>query len=258
MPGGIARISQRRDEVKAKQSIGGSGQNLWLRDGDQALVNLIPTGEEDDARLDDFFMHSFQMPGDDGSMRWNSSLCEKRTFEDSSKACEHCDKDEGAQHQFGVWCLVHDVFHKENRKDSGWEEIVSPRGGTKIYKETVNDFRVFARGFGSRDYLWNQVVDLYNEEPELASIVVRIKRTGSARDDTTYSVAATSKRTELSEEQMEKAKELPNIRDFFMEQKTTQAQGGGESKETSKIAQSKEDDIASLFGSDSDDDDELF
>lgn len=226
MPG-IKKISQRREEEKINQP-GQGGLELWLRDGDVAKVSIVATGDDEDIRLDDFWAHTLQTTSDSGGTTWTSRYCDRMLNENES--CLLCEKgDSKPGHKFGFWCYVHEIFHDKQTNES-WEKFTSPSGTIK-YKEVVNEFKVFTRGFGSRDYLWNQLVDIYNEDNALNKWVTRIGRKGSGKEDTNYIISSTRDKINLSKELLEEAKELPPIREFFQKRYSPQTIKKEEKKE---------------------------
>ena len=86
-----------------------------------------------------------------------------------------------------------------------------------MYKEEVNDFRIISLGFGRSDYIWNQLVDVYNDWVSLNKGVIRIRRTGSGMYDTSYSLAATARDAEIPSDKLADIEELPDIKDYFRE-----------------------------------------
>lgn len=208
---GIAKITQRRKEEV--ESYGKGGQELWLsKDGDAAIVSFIATGDPDDSRLDDFWVHTKNFIRDDGSNGYKTFFCEKAL--DDSKPCEfvHTEKGQYPSHQFGIWCYVHKIYYADKRNDKCIEE--KSKAGATVWAETVGDFRVFSKGFGKGQYLWNQLVDIYNEDQTLTKMLVKISRSGS-KMDTTYAIRPGRAKSDLAKELLEKTKDLPNIRDFF-------------------------------------------
>lgn len=109
--------------------------------------------------------------------------------------------------------------------------------GEVQYKEDINDFRVFSHGFGSKDYLFNQVVDIFNEYGSLNKYVIRIKRTGSGMKDTSYAITSTTKIFELPKEMQTKVKELPGIREFFKKQWSPRVQTSEDNKDAKLLTQ---------------------
>ena len=118
-------------------------------------------------------------------------------------------------HKFAFWGYVHEVLHADKRDDT-WEEIAGP-GGKKMYKEEVNDFRIISLGFGRSDYIWNQLVDVYNDWSGLNKGVIRVRRTGSGMYDTSYSLSATARDAEIPQDRMADIAELPDIKTYYRE-----------------------------------------
>ena len=176
------------------------GRELFFKDGDQAFISPIATGEEEDANLDEIYLYTYR----DGN-RWMNLL------DDPSVDTSAVPTDARATHKFAFWGYVHEVIHTEARSDE-WEPVSGP-GGRKMFKEVVNDFRVISLTFGRSDYIWNQLVDIYNDWNGLDKGVIRIKRTGAGMQDTSYALAATTRKDEIPDEADEDA--LPTIKEYF-------------------------------------------
>lgn len=204
---GIANITKGREEEKANREYPSLGRELWLKDKDVATVTIIPTGEESDGRLDHFYMISPRMTSDQGKTYFPTILCENGVapaqFSDARPA-----------HKFAFWVYVENIIHAKNDPNKDWEEKTLA-SGNKQYVETVNDFMVFSRGFGRGDYLWNQVVEINDEQGALNKNVVRIKRTGDGMQDTIFSITATDKAAKLPKDLLKEADELPTIIEFY-------------------------------------------
>ena len=84
---GIGSINQRRSEDKANRNNGTN--ELWLRDGDIAYVSIVPSGDDGDERLDDFYVHTIQSTGDSGQRIFTTKYCEKLS-QDSELSCQSC------------------------------------------------------------------------------------------------------------------------------------------------------------------------
>ena len=50
---GISRIQEQRETRSQGGSNGVPGREIWFRDGDQAFLSSIATGEEGDSNLDE-------------------------------------------------------------------------------------------------------------------------------------------------------------------------------------------------------------
>jgi|TARA_R110000824_G_scaffold147237_2_gene316682 hypothetical protein len=206
---GIGKISQRRKDTVSSFT---GGREVFLRDGDQVLLSIVPTGDDDDERLTDFWRHAVQSQTTEGGTRWTYSLCGKSV----DKYCDVCASGQRAQHRFAFWSYVYHILHAEKNNDA-WTEVKSKAGSDSQYKEEVNGFRMFSQGFGQRDYLWNQVVDIYEENGNLNDKIVRVRRRGSGMQDTNYSIQLTTTATELSDESTEELAGLGNAINFFIE-----------------------------------------
>jgi hypothetical protein len=95
-------------------------------------------------------------------------------------------------------------------------EISGP-SGRKLFKEEVNDFRVIALTFGRSNYIWNQLVDIYNDWGALNKGVMRIKRTGTGMYDTSYALAATARDIDMPVEKEAEIDKLVTIKGYFKE-----------------------------------------
>ena len=201
---GISRIAQKRDAFRNPVERS-SNQEVWFKDGDQAFLTPVATGEEDDTKLDEIYMYTFRNTDN----RWTNRL------QDESVDNSDVPSNIRPSHKFAFWAYVHEIVHPEKRNDS-WEELAGP-AGRKLFKETVNDFRVIALTFGRSDYIWNQVVDVYNDWGGLDKGVMRIKRTGTGMYDTSYTIAATARESEIPEDKLTEIDGLSSIRGYFLE-----------------------------------------
>lgn len=228
---GIGRIQEARETRGQSGSNGVPGREIWFRDGDQAFLSSIATGEEGDTNLDDLWMYTYN-----SGSRWVNLLDDPDV--DKSDVPDNV----RPSHKFAFWAYVHEIIHAERRNDD-WEVIQGP-GGKKMYKETINDFRVVSLTFGRSDYIWNQLVDIYNDWNGLDKGVIRIKRTGTGMFDTSYQLAATARQEEIPDDVEEKIADLPTVKEYF------KSRYGGQ---TSQVPA-----MAGVSTSTSDDDDELF
>ena len=176
------------------------GREIFFKDGDQAFLSPIATGDEGDTNLDEIYLYTYR----DGN-RWMNIL------DDPEVDTSMVPADTRASHKFAFWAYVHDVVHTEARNDE-WEPVSGP-GGRKMFKETINDFRVVCLTFGRSDYIWNQLVDVYNDWGGLDKGAIRIKRTGAGMQDTSYAIAATTRKDEIADDADEDS--LPSIKEYF-------------------------------------------
>ena len=200
---GIGRIqSQREGRASFGDHNRTPGREIWFRDGDQAFLSSIATGEEGDRLLDDIYLYTYNHGN-----RWVNVLDDPEI--DTSEVPDGT----RPAHKFAFWAYVHEIIHNERRNDE-WE-VVSGPGGRKMYKELVNDFRIICLTFGRSSDVWNQLVDVYNDWNGLNKGVIRIKRTGTGMFDTSYQIAATARDTEVPEIVETKKSELPTVKEYF-------------------------------------------
>ena len=224
---GIAGISQRADkEEQDRASRRGPGSELWLYDGDIATVSIVPSGDPEDHRIQDFSTYRATGMGRNGAYTYDA-MAEGQTAEGPYKAAE---VDSGTQlrTKFGVWLYVESVMRnpansKSLDKNFGedvvatWESVQTP-SGKAFLKQVADNFQMWSQGFGRSKYLWNQIVDIYDEDGALNKNKVRIRRTGSGRDDTSYSIKTISEEASVpSEAQGQTAESLTRPVDFFLQ-----------------------------------------
>ena len=202
---GISRIQATRDRVGERRGGGNTspGKEIWFKDGDQAFVSSLATGDVGDQYLDEVYLFTYNAGG-----RWTNLV--------DDPAVDTSDVPSGTRssHKFAFWGYVHEIIHLEKKVDE-WEEIQGP-GGRKMYKETVNDFRIISLSFGRSDYIWNQLVDVYNDWNGLNKGVMRIKRAGSGQFDTSYQIAGTARKDEIPEDRKADIADLPPIKQYFL------------------------------------------
>lgn len=201
---GIARIQSTRESGRTTTTEQALRREVWFKDGDQAFLTSVATGEEGDNKLDELYLYTYR-----SGTRWINLLSDDGI--DTSMVPE----ESRPSHKFAFWAYVHEILHT-GRRDDTWEEIAGP-GGKKMFKEDVNDFRIISLGFGRSDYIWNQLVDVYNDWSGLNKGVIRVRRTGSGMYDTSYSLAATARDADIPQERMEEVAELPDIKVYFKE-----------------------------------------
>ena len=66
---GISGIQSRIDRRTSSETSAELRKELWFKDGDQAFMSIVATGDEDDPRLADYWMYTFNDEG-----RWTSVL----------------------------------------------------------------------------------------------------------------------------------------------------------------------------------------
>ena len=202
--GGINRIAQKQEKTQTGGGTGTPGREIWFRDGDQAFLTPVATGEEGDDRFDEIYMYTYRV-----NDRWTNKLSDDDI--DTSDVPDNV----RPSHKFAFWAYVHEILHPERRNEN-WMEIQGPQG-RKLFKEEVNDFRVIALTFGRSNYIWNQLVDVYNDWGALNKGVVRIKRTGTGMYAPSYTLTATARESDVPEDKLEEIDELPTIKGYFKE-----------------------------------------
>jgi hypothetical protein len=55
---GIARIAQKQERTQTGGGSGTPGREVWFRDGDQAFLTPVSTGEEGDDKFDEIYMYT--------------------------------------------------------------------------------------------------------------------------------------------------------------------------------------------------------
>jgi len=228
--GGINRIQAKREEIRQpQQSDMAPAREIWFKDGDQAFVTPIASGEDGDNLLDELYLYTYK-----SGNRWINLLVDDEV--DTSVVPDTY----RPAHKFAFWGYVHEVIHPDKRNDD-WIEVNGP-GGKKMYKEEVNDFRVIALSFGRSDYIWNQLVDVYNDWGKLNGGVVRVKRTGAGMYDTSYQIAPTARDSEMPEDRQADIEELPPIREYYLGR-----YGGGNTPSSNNVVSTTEETAKSLF-----------
>ena len=201
---GISRIVSQREAFRNPNKDQVAHQEIWFKDGDQAFITPVATGNEEDDKLDDIYLYTFREDN-----RWINLL--KDDSVDTSSVPDNI----RPSHKFAFWGYVHEIIHADRRQDA-WTEIEGP-GGRKMYRQEVNDFKVVALSFGRSDYIWNQLVDVYNDWGTLDKGVIRVKRTGVGMYDTSYQIAATARDEELPTDKLQEIDGLQTIQSYYKE-----------------------------------------
>lgn len=221
--GGISAIQNRVEERANPQASQAAGQEIFFKDGDQAFLTPVASGEENDLLLDEVYLYTYR-----SGNRWINLL--KDDAVDASEVPDNI----RASHKFAFWAYVHDIMHTEKRFDD-WEEVEGPQG-KKLFVQHVNDFRVIPLGFGRSNYIWNQLVDVYNDWGSLNKGVVRVKRTGTGMYDTSYTLTATARNTDVPADKLASIPDLIGIKQYYKDRygqaATTLPSSAGVSLET--------------------------
>jgi hypothetical protein len=198
---GISRIQETRDS-RGQGPSGVPGREIWFKDGDQAFITALATGDPEDPYLDELYMYTYN-----SGSRWVNLL------DDPDVDTSDVPANTRSSHKFAFWGYVHEIIHNERRNDD-WEAVGGP-GGKKMFKETVEDWRIISLTFGRSDYIWNQLADVYNDWNGLNKGVMRIKRTGTGMFDTSYQIAGTTRKGDVPEDSLSQVEELPSIKEYF-------------------------------------------
>jgi hypothetical protein len=227
---GIAKIKAQYDDFRSGGTTFAPGKEVWLKDGDQVFLSSVATGEELDTNLEAFYMYTFRKDN-----RWTNVLSHPDV--DQSEVPDDC----RPSHKFAFWAYVHEIMHDEKRNDE-WEEVQQEGTTRKMFKETVNDFRVMALGFGRGGYVWQQVEDIYFDwDNRLDKGVIRIKRVGAGAMDTAYTITTTARKLEIPESKVAEIDELESINEYLM------TRYGGETQQSTSNEATKVGGLGDLF-----------
>lgn len=204
---GIHKIQQLRTSTQSRQIQRTSipSQEFYFRDGDQAFIAPLATGNEDDKYFDNVEMYTW--PKAMGG--FNNLL--KHDSVDAGDVPE----DVNASQKFTFWAYVFEVIHTtltERGREAGWEPIKDPTG-KQLYKEDVNAFKIISLSYGRNEYVFNQLLDIYNDWGTLNKGILRVKRTGTGMQDTSYTIAATTRELKVPKPE----NELPTIEQYYLE-----------------------------------------
>jgi|TARA_R110000824_G_scaffold363647_1_gene551694 hypothetical protein len=203
---GIAKIQRGREDTRPASNVreARASKEIWFKDGDQAFATSVATGDDNDKLLDQLELYTFRQGNRFANLLKDDDI-------DASAVPEGT----RASHKFAFWAYVHEIIHADKRDDA-WEEVQGP-SGRKLFKETVEDFKVIGLSFGRSDYLWNQLVDVHSDWGSLNKGVLRIKRTGTGMYDTSYTISVTARQAEVPKEALDTIGDLPTIKDYYKE-----------------------------------------
>ena len=199
---GIARIQSRIQERLQTQNV--DTKEYFLRAGDQVFLSAAGDGKEGDP-----FVSEIQMLTWREGNRFKSVSITENDDVDKIRVALNVPEDSRVQKKFAMWTYIYEALHVEKRVDS-WTALEGPSGKT-LYKEELNDFRIMSLPFGRGGYLWNQLVDIFEEWGSLNKGVIRIKRAGAGLE-TTYNIAVSTR--ELSNPDKDTS-ELVSVDEYF-------------------------------------------
>jgi len=199
---GINDIQKRRDEMPTGS---GDSREIFLKDGDNAFMIPVGTGDDGDPYLADFEMYNYQV-----GTGWGNVLVDPDV--DASGVPDGIKP----RAKWGLWGYCLDVLHSDKRKDE-WTEMTD-RAGRTVFREKVNDFRFITMGFGQSSVYWNMLVGIYMNG-SLNNNVISFSRTGKGMNDTSYNVIKTEREDTIPEEKLAEieAGDVPSVRGFLKE-----------------------------------------
>jgi len=107
---GISRIQKSRESARDSRNglnAGPERKEIWFKDGDQAFLSAVATGDENDTLLDDLYLYIYRVGN-----RWTNVLQDERV--DISNIPD----DVRPSHKFAFWAYIYNVIHTEKRNDS--------------------------------------------------------------------------------------------------------------------------------------------
>jgi len=220
---GIARIQSRIQERLQTQNI--DTKEYFLRDGDQVFLSAAGDGKEGDP-----FVSEIQMLTWREGNRFRSVLITENDDVDKIRVALNVPDDSRVQKKFAMWTYIYEALHVEKRVDS-WTALEGPSGKT-LYKEELNDFRIMSLPFGRGGYLWNQLVDIFEEWGSLNKGVIRIKRTGAGLE-TTYNIAVSTR--ELTNPDKDTS-ELVSVDEYFKNRYSANIETDSSSKKSEDLS----------------------
>ena len=209
---GIARIQKTLDEAKDNREAAianrAERKEIFFKDGDQAFISPVATGNEDDTLLSDFNLFTFQ------NGRYLANVLDDERVDTSNIPAQDDGQPRRSTRKFAFWGYIHYMLHTQKTSES-MEPIEGP-GGRKLFKETINDYRILSFSFGRGSANWNQLLDIYEDWGSLSKGVIKIKRNGSGID-TSYSLTATPKTEMIPEDRIEEVARLSPITEYMFD-----------------------------------------
>ncbi len=212
---GIKNLQQKAEErANAKTT---KRKDLWLKNGDDARISILTDEKEDENGkvVEDRYFASFYVrrAKDDHGYDKKYFLVEKR--EDIPQ--EYREQKGVVAEQLGFWCYVYYILHETNvikgKVIEEWKKV--KRGNLDRYREEVNDFRIYFGGVG-KDRLFESSLISIDMEFSLPSIVTSLRKIKTG-DSTVYALKETSDKTNIPEEKMGEAKNLPSVIEYAKE-----------------------------------------
>lgn len=201
---GLKDVQKKVEESKKIQGNFNS-QEIYLVSGDQAVVTILYTGnEEDNNLLDVFFVKKVERLTDSGktfmkSLYLGSDESEVNSFDKPVK-------------QLGFWVYCYYIDHENKTKEEWVEKKLA--SGAKKFREEVNDFRMYIGGLGKNQSFYNSINSAFDETGNLSKMLFGISRTGTGKTDTTYAISVLPRESKVPAEKKEEVKNLPSVLEY--------------------------------------------
>ena len=215
MPGltGVANAAASRNSMNNENN-----KEVFFYDGTTVGFSVLSTGEDDN--IDHISRHYVVGHGGKDNKRYVHC----RASLDDSLTCWVCDTIGGTKPQmlFTFWAYVHTVkTERKPQNTENWTEK-TVRGKT-FWEMAVNEPRILTLPVGRKDIYLNNFIDIYqmgNGGEGGFDKVVNIARRGAGRDDTTYTMLATSVDAPL--DALPSFNSVENLREYFLNKVNTE------------------------------------
>ena len=206
---GIDRIQKTLDDAKENREAAFNRvevKELFFKDGDQVFVSSAATGASGDTLLDEYRLFTFQ------NGRYFANVLEDGRVDTSNVPPLPTGAPRMPGRKFAFWGYIHYILH--TKKTSEDMEAIAGPGGRKLFKETIDDYRILPFSFGKGNANWNQLLDVYEDWGSLDKGVIKIKRNGVGLE-TTYTIGTTPKTEEIPENKAGEIATLSPIKDYM-------------------------------------------
>lgn len=207
---GIARIQKELEDNKNRREAAINNRvdikEIFFKDGDQAFVSSAATGADDDTLLSDYKLYTFE------NGRYLANVLDDERVDTSNVPPLLDGTPRMPTRKFAFWGYIHYVLH--TKKSSEDMEAIAGPGGRKLFKETIDDYRIIPISFGRGEANWIPLLDIYEDWGSLDKGVIRIKRNGAGME-TTYNFTATPKTEEIPEDRAKEIATLSPIMDYM-------------------------------------------
>ena len=227
---GIARIQKELEDNKERREASLNNRvdikEFFFKEGDQAFVSSAATGAPDDTLLSDYKLYTFE------NGRYFANVLDDERVDTSNVPPLPDGTPRMPTRKFAFWGYIHYVLH--TKKTSENMEAIAGPGGRKLFKETIDDYRIIPISFGRGSANFNQLLDVYEDWGSLNKGIIRIKRNGAGME-TTYGFTATPKTEEIPEDRAKEIATLSPIMDYMFGrygEKVTIFDSGGQETST--------------------------